>query len=146
MNMYAKFGITLAASLVVMYLLTMSMVAAFDHVYLNLSNFWMALIMVSAMAVIMLAVMSGMYENKRLNVVLYAVFTLVFVGSFLLGRAQTFMGDEQFMKSMIPHHSRAILVCEEADLEDPVVIGLCDQIIQSQRAEISEMETILERY
>jgi hypothetical protein len=32
MNMYAKFGITLAASLVVMYLLTMSMVAAFGHV------------------------------------------------------------------------------------------------------------------
>jgi uncharacterized protein (DUF305 family) len=106
----------------------------------------MALIMVSAMAIIMLAVMSGMYENKRLNLVLYVVFTVVFVGSFLLGRAQTFMGDEQFMKSMIPHHSRAILVCEEADLEDPDVIGLCDQIIQSQRAEISEMETILERY
>ena len=46
---------------------------------------------------------------------------------------------------MIPHHSRAILVCQESDLSDPEIM-LCEAIIQTQREEIRQMEGILERY
>lgn len=70
----------------------------------------------------------------------------LFVGALALGRTETFVGNEQFLKSMIPHHSRAILVCEESAITDPEIIDLCEQIVSSQREEIRQMEEILERY
>jgi uncharacterized protein (DUF305 family) len=46
---------------------------------------------------------------------------------------------------MIPHHSGAILMCEEASIDDPEIVALCGQIISSQQAEIEQMEAILKR-
>lgn len=145
-NPYAKLAIALLLSLIVMFVLTMSMIVTIDHFYINMSNLWMAVIMVAPMGVIMLAVMSDMFGNIRLNIALYTTFAIIFFGAFLLGRAEVFVGDEQFLKSMIPHHSRAILVCEEASITDPEIIQLCDQIIETQREEIRQMEEILQRY
>ena len=142
---YAKLGIALGVSLVLMFLLTMSMIRTIDHFYLNLSNFYMALVMVAPMGIVMLLVMWRMFENTRLNLVLLASFAALFAVAFALGRTETFVGDEQFLKSMIPHHSRAILVCQESSLTDPEIVELCEQIVQTQREEIAQMEAILER-
>jgi uncharacterized protein (DUF305 family) len=46
---------------------------------------------------------------------------------------------------MIPHHSGAILMCEEASLTDPEIIGLCKQIVESQEQEIAKMQALLAR-
>lgn len=129
-----------------MFVLTMSMVRTIDHFYFNLSNFYMALIMVAPMGLVMLVVMWGMFRDTRLNFVLLAGFTALFVAAFWMGRTETFVGDEAFLRSMIPHHSRAILVCQESDLSDPEVIELCEQIVEAQQEEITQMEGILERY
>ncbi|HET9506470.1 MAG TPA: DUF305 domain-containing protein [Gaiellaceae bacterium] len=142
---YAKLGIALGVSLVLMFVLTMSMIRTIDHLYLNLSNFYMALVMVAPMGIVMLLVMWRMFENTRLNLVLLASFAALFAVAFALGRTETFVGDEQFLKSMIPHHSRAILVCQESSLTDPEIVELCEQIVQTQREEIAQMEAILER-
>jgi cation transport ATPase len=142
---YAKLGIALAVSLVLMFVLTMSMIRTIDHFYLNLSNFYMALVMVAPMGIVMLLVMWRMFENTRVNVVLLASLAALFAVAFALGRTETFVGDEQFLKSMIPHHSRAILVCQESSLTDPEIVELCEQIVQTQREEIAQMEAILER-
>lgn len=143
---YLKLGIALAVSLVLMFVLTMSMVRTIDHFYFNLSNFYMALIMVAPMGIVMLVVMWGMFRDKRLNYVLLAGFTALFVLAFWMGRDETFVDDEAFLCSMIPHHSRAILVCQESDLSDPEVVDLCEQIVEAQQEEITQMEAILERY
>ncbi|MET3951020.1 DUF305 domain-containing protein [Arthrobacter sp. UYEF36] len=87
-----------------------------------------------------------MFKNKRLKIVLTAVMAAVFVLIFAFGRAETFISDEQFLKSMIPHHSRAILMCQEADITDPEIKELWEEIISSQQKEIDQMKTILERY
>jgi uncharacterized protein (DUF305 family) len=47
---------------------------------------------------------------------------------------------------MIPHHSGAILMCEQSNLTDTEIITLCDEIVQTQIEEIIEMEEILSRY
>ena len=60
-------------------------------------------------------------------------------------RQQTAIGDVQFLRSMIPHHSGAILMCRQSDLSDAEIKKLCDQIVASQREEISQMEQILRR-
>jgi uncharacterized protein (DUF305 family) len=48
------------------------------------------------------------------------------------------------MKAMIPHHSIAILTSERADIDDPRVRKLANQIIESQQREIEEMKTLIE--
>ena len=143
---YVKLAVALVVSLALMFLLSMSMVRAFDHYYLNMSNLWMALIMVAPMGLVMMVVMRGMFGDKRLNAVWYASLVVLFVGSFVLGRAETFVGNEGFLRSMIPHHSRAVLVCQEASITDPEIQELCDTIVRTQLDEIRQMKQILQRY
>jgi K+/H+ antiporter YhaU regulatory subunit KhtT len=49
------------------------------------------------------------------------------------------------MKAMIPHHSSAIMVSKNADLQDSEVKKLSIQIIKSQEEEIKQMKEILKR-
>lgn len=49
------------------------------------------------------------------------------------------------MKAMIPHLSSAILTSEEANLRDPEVKKLAEEIIKTQKKEISEMKKLIER-
>ncbi len=144
---YVRFGITLTISFLLMFFLTMSMIRTIDHFHFNLSNVYMALVMVAPMGLVMMLTMASMFTNKKLNVALYLGFAVLFVGAWTLGRTETFVGNEQFLKSMIPHHSRAILVCQESDITDPEIIKLCDAIVKTQREEIAQMEKILaDRY
>lgn len=145
-RMYVKFGVILLISLGLMWVLSMSMIRSIDHFYFNLSNFWMALLMVSAMAVAMTVGMWSMFKNKKANIAMLVGFAVLFGAVFALGRTENFVGNEQFLKSMIPHHSRAILVCQESDITDPEIIELCQSIVTSQQEEITQMQAILDRY
>jgi uncharacterized protein (DUF305 family) len=58
-------------------------------------------------------------------------------------RQQTAISDRQFLRSMIPHHGGAILMCQEAPLRDARIVELCKSIVASQRAEIEQMKTLL---
>lgn len=132
-------------SLVVMYFLAFSQIDLFAHFKWSLSVFWITLSMVSAMALIMLVAMWSMLENTRLNFALLVVFAATLVGAFSAGRIEALVGDDAFLGSMIPHHSRAIHMCQEAGLSDRAIQELCDGIIRSQRQEIAEMERMIER-
>ena len=145
MTMYWRFGASLVASLGVMYLLAFSQIDQLDHFKGSLSVLWISLSMISAMGLIMLTAMSGMLNNAKLNLALYSVFALLLVGAFTGGRFEALVGDDAFLGSMIPHHSRAIHMCQEAELNDPQIIDLCGRIIEAQREEIAEMEAIIAR-
>jgi uncharacterized protein (DUF305 family) len=62
---------------------------------------------------------------------------------FLLIRQQTAITDRQFLRLMIPHHAGAILMCEQASLQDTEIKELCQTIISSQQAEIDQMKATL---
>jgi hypothetical protein len=145
MGGYGNLFLALGISLITMYPLTMIFVADRSDFMLNLSNAYMALLMVAPMGIIMLVVMRGMFPNRMLNLALGAGFVLLFVASLWLGRTQAFVGNEQFLRAMIPHHSRAILVCEEASISDEDIAMLCDQIIATQQEEIDIMNQLLDR-
>ena len=142
---YVKLGINLAVSTVIMYFVMFVMIDQLSSFYHNLNMFYMTLMMVAPMAILMLLMMGPMYHNKRLNLVLYMGFALLFIAAYFGIRTQTPVGDSQFVRSMIPHHSGAILMCGEAKLSDPELTGLCAEIMRSQRAEIDQMKLILER-
>lgn len=143
---YAMLALNLVLSTAIMYLVMFAMVDGAGDLYNNLNMFYMALMMVAPMGVLMLVMMRQMYRNTGLNLALHAGFTLLFMLAFLGIRAQAGIGDAQFLRSMIPHHSGAILMCREASLSDPEIVRLCRQIIRAQRAEIDQMERILARY
>jgi uncharacterized protein (DUF305 family) len=143
---YQKLALVISINTVLMFLITYVMIDSIDHFYFNINRVYMALLMAAPMVVLMLLVMRSMYQNKKLNILLYAGFIGLFILIFSLTRTQTPVGNEQFLRSMIPHHSGAILMCEEANLTDQEIITLCDEIVQSQIEEIIEMEEILSRY
>jgi uncharacterized protein (DUF305 family) len=143
--MYRKFGIVLTINAVMMFVITYAMIDSVAHFYLNINRAYMALMMVAPMAILMLVVMRSMYDNLRLNAVLIAVFLVLGLGSFLLARTQTPIGDQQFIRSMIPHHSSAILMCEQSTITDAELVALCDEIVQTQKEEIAQMEDVLAR-
>lgn len=140
---YKKLGLVISINAVVMFLLTYALIDSWDHFYPNINRVYMALMMVAPMVILMLWVMRSMYENRRLNAFLYLGFSLLFLASFVLARTQTPVGDDQFLRSMIPHHSSAIVMCEEASISDPQIIELCGEIVEAQVREIAEMKEIL---
>ncbi len=142
---YLMLGANLAISTLIMYFVMFSMIDGTGSFFHNVNMFYMALTMVAPMAVLMLLMMGSMYASKRLNLVLYAGFVILFAAAFLAIRSQTAVGDTQFVRSMIPHHSGAILMCQQAQLTDAELRQLCGEIVDAQRAEIEQMKRILAR-
>ena len=143
---YVKLAAILAVNAVVMFLLTYTLIDRLDHFYANINRLYMALIMVAPMAIVMLIAMRAMYPNGTLNAVLIAGLVALFAICFTLARTQTPVGDVQFLRSMIPHHSSAILMCERANITDTEIADLCGRIVKSQEEEIAQMRDILARY
>jgi signal transduction histidine kinase len=140
---YRKFALVITINAIVMFFVMYATLYSLEHFYFNINRLYMTLMMVAPMVILMLIVMRGMYQNKTLNLVLGFVFAAVFVICLLLVRTQTPVGDAQFLRSMIPHHSGAILMCRQAEITDPEIKDLCDRIIESQKQEIAEMEELL---
>ena len=104
----------------------------------------MVIYMGAVMAVIMLMFMIRMYTNTLLNVVILGVAAVAFSGSLWLVRSQQTIDDLAWMKAMIPHHSIAILTSRRAQISDPRVRKLADDIITAQLREIDEMKKLID--
>lgn len=143
MKPYVRLLAALSISYAVMFAAMFARVNVLSNVFLGLNQVYMAGLMVAPMLIIMLTVMGSMYRNKRLNAVLVGAGILLTVLFWLLVRSQAAVGNRQFLRSMIPHHAGAILVCEEASLTDPRIEQLCRQIIESQEREIREMKELM---
>ncbi|MDK1385659.1 hypothetical protein ILFOPFJJ_03676 [Ensifer psoraleae] len=142
---YLMFAVNMLLSLVVMYFVMFSMIDGWADFFNNLNTFYMALAMVAPMGIIMLATMGAMYRSTRLNVGLCLGLVALFVVALAGTRTQALIDDRQFIASMIPHHSGAILMCREANLTDDELVDLCDKISQGQRKEIEQMNSIRAR-
>jgi uncharacterized protein (DUF305 family) len=144
--MYKKLGLAVLINIVLMFLITYVNIRSLQHFYFNINRVYMALLMAAPMVIVMMLVMRTMFERKRLNAILIAASAVIIVLTFVLIRTQTPVGNESFLRSMIPHHSSAILMCQESTITDPEISELCRQIVESQEEEIAQMEAILSRY
>lgn len=136
---FAMIGTSTVVMLGLMYLNTY----ALDHVFFSETRTYMALYMGAVMAVIMLSFMLGMYSNKGINTAIFVGSALVFAVALFLVRSQATVDDKSWMRAMIPHHSIAILTSERANISDPRVRKLADDIIKAQRKEIAEMKALI---
>lgn len=141
---YLRLAGMIVLSFISMYVLMYSMANSFADVYNSFNQVYMAGLMTAPMVVIELWLMSSMYKNKKLNAVAIVVSVAAGTLFFTSIRQQTLISDRQFLRSMIPHHSGAILMCEDASLQDQRIKDLCKEIIASQRREIGQMRALLE--
>ena len=143
---YTRFVSMLAASFVAMYITMYLNTYEIDHVYFSLTRFYMTCLGISTMAIIMYVAMRNMYTNRKKNNAIVVGSIALFIGALSLVRAQApIVGDVLWMKAMIPHHSIAILTSERADIQDPEVKKLAEDIIKAQREEIAEMKAMINR-
>ena len=144
-NHYRRFLIMIGLHFIAMYIFMYAMVNVFGNVFNSFNQFYMAALMTASMVLIEIPLMMSMYQSKRLNIIILAVGLIVLVGSFLAIRNQTAISDRQFLRSMIPHHGGAILMCKEAVIQDQEIKDLCKEIFTSQQREIDQMKGILDR-
>jgi uncharacterized protein (DUF305 family) len=139
-NHYRHLALMTTLSFASMYVLMYAMVNAFGNVFNNVNQVYMAGVMTAPMVVIELLVMRGMYQDGRRHALILAAAILAGVAFFAAIRWQTAVGDTQFLRSMIPHHAAAVLMCEKAPIRDGEIRRLCESIISSQQAEIDQMK------
>jgi uncharacterized protein (DUF305 family) len=143
-NHYARLTAMTALSFVAMYALMYAMVDSFGNVFNSLNQVYMAGLMAAPMVPLELWLMRAMYRDRRMNAAFAIGAVALGVGCFMGIRQQTAISDRQFLRSMIPHHAGAILMCEEASLQDSRIKTLCEEILVSQKAEISVMKALLD--
>lgn len=142
---YKKLFYVSVLHFIIMYLVMYTMVDKASSIHLNLNNLYMTGMMLAPMVLLMPLTMKMMYPDKKLNAWITVGSVVVFLAFYVFMRAQTFINDKEFVRSMIPHHSGAILMCNEASISDSELKNLCAQIVESQQKEIDQMKQILKR-
>ncbi|MCT7374975.1 DUF305 domain-containing protein [Chelativorans sp. EGI FJ00035] len=140
---YWRFAGMIVTATVVMYGLMYLNTYAYEHVFWSETRAWMALVMGSTMAVIMLGFMLGMYKRMSINLAIFGGSVALFALSLWLVRSQATVDDIEYMKAMIPHHSIAIMTSARSQVSDPRVRKLADEIIEAQEREIAEMKYLI---
>ncbi|MDX9992799.1 MAG: DUF305 domain-containing protein [Anaerolineales bacterium] len=142
---YLKLFLMVGTSMLVMFfLMYLNSYQIIAHARFSETRLFMTMIMGSAMLIVMLLFMRGMYPNSKLNAVIFAGAGLMLLLSIWLVRSQATVTGTDYMEGMIPHHSIAILTSKRAQIEDPRVRKLADEIIAAQEKEIQEMEWLIE--
>ncbi|KKN86471.1 hypothetical protein LCGC14_0268700 [marine sediment metagenome] len=144
MSPYLKLFLMVATSVVLMFGITyLESYDIIDHAFFSETRGYVALLMGSTMVVVMLAFMIGMFPNKGANIGIFVGAFLAFAAVLYLVRSQVTVDDVDYMEAMIPHHSIAILTSERAQITDPRVRKLADEIIKAQVLEIAEMKALI---
>ena len=104
----------------------------------NINDIYMSFMMIG----LMFLFMSIYYQSSKLCIfgILVSSITFVFI------RNQYFVNESNFIQSMIPHHSMAVMMSQKLldkkiDLQ-PQTKSLVDNIISSQKKEIEIMKKI----
>lgn len=141
---WGRFAAMIATSTLIMFFLMYQLVYEADHLMFSTNRFIASLVMGSVMTFVMLSFMWSMYRGQGVKIGVFVGAVLVGIVLLFVNRAQTLIDDVGFMKSMIPHHSIAINNARKADIRDPRVRKLADEIIASQVREIREMKLLID--
>ncbi|MEC5210775.1 Na+/melibiose symporter-like transporter [Psychrobacter sp. PL15] len=144
MNPYVRFTLMILTSTVVMFIMMYFNTYKWDHVYFSETRAYMALYMGAIMAIIMMAFMTNMYKKTKINLLVYGLSVVLFAVGLWGVRSQETVDQVDWMQAMIPHHSIAILTSERAEITDPRVRDLADDIIEAQKREIGEMQQLID--
>ena len=140
---WGRFAAMIGTSTIIMIFLMYQLVYSFDHALFSVNRLIASLVMGCVMTVVMLAFMWPMYQGKGIKITVLVVAALLAGVLLYVNRSQAVIGDVNFMKSMIPHHSIAINNARKASISDPRVRELADGIIRAQVLEIEAMKQLI---
>ncbi len=140
---WSRFVAMIVTATFIMFFLMYQLVYSLDHAMFSLNRLLASLVMGCVMAAVMLSFMWSMYKGGGTKIAVLVLASLLAVILLFVNRSQSLIGDVDFMKSMIPHHSIAINNARNASISDPRVRKLADQIIEAQVREIAEMKLLL---
>lgn len=141
---WTRFAAMIAASTFIMFFLMYQLVYSSDHLLFSTNRMIASLVMGCVMIIVMLAFMWQMYQGMQTKIAVLVLAALLGMLLLFANRSQVLIGDVDFMKSMIPHHSIAINNARKASISDPRVRALADRIIESQVSEIAEMKRLID--
>ena len=141
---WGRFAAMIATSTFIMFFLMYQLVYEADHLTFSVNRLVASLVMGAVMTVVMLGYMWSMYEGLGTKIGVLAGAVLLGVVLLYVNRSQSLIGDTEFMKAMIPHHSIAVNNARKAEIRDPRVRELADEIIASQVREIRTMKLLIE--
>jgi hypothetical protein len=141
---WGRFAAMIGTSTFIMFFFMYQLVFTFDHALFSVNRLIASLVMGCVMTVVMLSFMWSMYKGKGTKIAVLVVAALLSVLLLFVNRSQAVIGDVNFMRSMIPHHSIAINNARKSTITDPRVRELADQIIRAQVLEINAMERLIE--
>jgi len=144
-SMYLRLMVMAVLSFISMYVLMYMMVDGYDDVFPNRNELYMASLMTAPMIVIELVLMGPMYKGRITNIVIISISLIVLILCIFFIRQQTAIYDKEFLRSMIPHHGGAVLMCSKNNnIQDTEIRELCQGIISSQQREIDWMKNKLQ--
>jgi len=141
---WGRFAAMIATSTIIMFFLMYQLVYSWDHALFSLTRLVSSFVMGCVMIAVMLAFMWKMYQPQTAKVVVLGASVVGGLALLTINRDQSLIGDADFMKAMIPHHSIAINNARKADIRDPRVRYLADRITRDQVKEITEMKLLLQ--
>src|SRR5574338_350171 len=141
---WSRFAAMIGMSTLIMFFLMYQLVYSLDDAMLSINRIIASLIMGCVMTIVMLAFMWPMYNGVKTKAFVLVVAALATLILLSVNRSQALIGDVNFMKSMIPHHSIAVNNARKASISDPRVRRLADGIIESQVLEIAEMKLLID--
>jgi hypothetical protein len=140
---YGRLLAMVLTSTVAMYVFMYWNIYRLDDFWLSETRAYMSVMMFGLMLPIMLGYMLHMYKSRAVNAALFAASAVLMALGIWLVRSQATVQDLSWMKSMIPHHSIAVMVSERAEITDPRAAKLAREIIAAQEKEIAEMEWLI---
>lgn len=141
---WGRFAAMIGTSAFFMFFLMYQLIYSVEHATFSVNRLLAAVIMGAVMTAVMLGFMWSMYRGTRVKISVFAGAILLAGVLVYLNRSQSLIGDTEFMRAMIPHHSIAINNARKAGIRDPRVRALANEIISSQVREIRVMELLLE--
>lgn len=141
---WGRFSAMILTSVVIMFFLMYQLVFSYDHAFLSLNRLVASLMMGCVMTIVMLSFMWSMYQGLSSKILILVIAAIAGAGMLWGNRSQLLIADIHFMKSMIPHHSIAINNARKAEISDPRVRELADEIIEAQVREIDVMKRLID--
>ena len=148
MNLWISITWMFIGSLIVGYIITSSaLVNTSNDIKNSLTKFYLALYMALWMVVIEV-LMVAFHQRNFFVLLLILPLILIILLVWILLRKQMGVGDSEYLRAMIQHHSSAILTSERIleKTQSKKVELLATQIIKSQEAEIDIMNKWLDEY
>lgn len=144
MDLFYSIWTMMFASFFIQYIvMSLIMTNTPSNITFSVGKFYISVLMAILMGLVEVSMFD--YHMKTLHITYYLSLFIGFTIFLYLYKSQVWIGDDEYLKEMIEHHSMALLTSEEIlqKTKSERVKKLADNIVSTQTAEIDYMKRII---